>query len=460
MIQAIYNFLLHICNLNINNKLSYFGKRQKPGINIYCKNNHYSICCMRPIVILLFLASSFWGQAITILGYIVDEANGTKLSFASIALKNRQIGTITNDQGYFEFIIPEDIVSDTLLVNYIGYEPYQRPLAAMENGQIVVIKLTPVVNELEEVVVRPMYIKDYIEQINKAIAENYSPVSFLTKAYYREKMKENDYYVRNEEAVFESYYTGCTDTARNRHKIILWRENGPVKELAFDKQWILKQADKQKKKTLHNAEFADAKESEDGYIDFGGPNTLFSFDFTKTKQPFLDVRNINKYSYTIGKKSVYNGRKVVAIHFETKRKIDNTKYQGYFLMDEESYAVIYIEMAGKYVVPTVLQPFVFLYGVTINKSDFTMSVKYEYFNKKWYPKDFHGTLSVDAKRSHVFGPDSHYTYSMEQLFLVNKVTALNVKPFPRNESYKVGKSMRKQVHPDGKTNWKDFNIVK
>ncbi len=415
---------------------------------------------MRPIVLLLLLTCSLWAQSITISGYVVDKKSNDKLPFASIALKNQQIGTITNDKGYFEFIIPKDIVTDTLLVNYIGYETYQTPLSAIKEGEHLVIKLMPAVNQLEEIVIRPMTIEDYLERINDAIANNYSPVPFMTKAYYREKMKENDHYVRNEEAVFESYYTGCTDTTRNRHKIILWRENGAVKELAFDKQWILKQADKQKKKTLHNAEFANAEESEDGYIDFGGPNTLFAFDFTKTKQTFLDVDNIKKYSYTIGEKSVYNGRKVVAIHFKTKRKIDNTQHHGKFLMDEETYAIIYIEIAGEFIVPTVLQPFVFLYGVTINKSDYTLSVKYEYFNGKWYPKDFHGTLTVDAKRSHLFRADSRYTYDLEQLFLVNKITTENVKMISKEEGYKVGKSMRKQVFHDGKTNWKDFNIVK
>ncbi len=415
---------------------------------------------MRSIVIFLFLTCSLLGQSMTITGYVMDKESEAKLPFASIALKNRQIGTITNQQGYFEFNIPDDVISDTLVVNYIGYETFESPLSTMADGEKLVIKLAPVMNELNEIVIRPMTPKDYLDRINNAIADNYSPVPFMTMAYYSEKMKENDHYVRNEEAIFESYYTGCTDTARNSHKIILWRENSPVSALKFDKQWLLKQADKQKKKTLHNAEFADAQESEDGYIDFGGPNTLLSFDFTKTKQPFLDVDKLKKYTYTIGKKSVYNGRNVMTIHFETRKKVDNTLHKGYFLMDEETYAIIYLEMTGRYVVPTLLSPMVALYGVTIDKSDYKLAVKYEYFNGKWYPKDIHGSLTVDATRSHLFRDDSRYVFNMEQLFLVNKITTENIHPISQDQSYKIGKSMRKQVYPDGKTTWKDLNIVK
>ncbi len=415
---------------------------------------------MRVYILLFFVACSLGMSAMNISGRITDKDSGNGLPYASIALKNKQIGTISNEEGYFEFFIPDENRSDTLLVNYIGYEGFQKPLSEMKEGQKLQIKLVPVMNELDEITIHPISPLDYIDRINNAIADNYSPVPFKTSAYYRERMKENQHYVRNEEAIFESYYTGCTDTARSRHKIILWRENGPVGELKFDKQWILKQADKQKRKTLHNAEFADAQESDDGYIDFGGPNTLLSFDFTKTQQPFLDVSNRKKYTYTIGNKSVYNGREVLTIYFETDKKIDNTLYKGYFLMDEQSYAIIYIEMSGRYVVPTLLQPLVTLYGVTINESDYSLSVKYENFNGRWYPKDIHGTLAVDAVRKHMFGSDSHYNYQMDQLFLVNKIVTENIQPIPASQGYKVGKSMRNQVFPDGKTTWENLNIVK
>lgn len=412
-----------------------------------------------PILLFLFLAYPVFSQTIIISGQIVDKENGNELAFASIGLKNRQIGTISNERGYFDFIIPQDALSDTLLVNYIGYRTFQNPLSDIKKENIR-IQLVPVINELEEVVIRPLSPKDYIERINSTIADNYSPVPFMTKAYYREKMKENNHYVRNEEAIFESYYSGCNDTSRTQHKIVLWREKDSVEDLQFNNKWFLKQADKQKKNTLKNADFAEADESDDGYIDFGGPNTLLSFDFTKTKQTFLDSDNFNKYSYKIGEKSVYNGRKVIEIHFTTEKKIDNTHHHGYFLVDVQTYAIIYIESAGTYVIPILLRPLLLLYGVTVRKADYTLTVKYDFFNGKWYPKDLHGTVTVDMKRSHLFKPDSYLAYNMEQLFLVNEVTTVNVKPIPGNECYKVGKSMRKQVYHDGTTTWKGLNIVK
>ncbi len=54
-------------------------------------------------------------------GYIVDDQSGSPLPFANIVLNGSQIGTQSNDDGYFEIEF-EAMKNDQLSINYIGYE--------------------------------------------------------------------------------------------------------------------------------------------------------------------------------------------------------------------------------------------------------------------------------------------------------------------------------------------------
>lgn len=57
---------------------------------------------------------------ITIKGNVTDYKTGEQISFVSVSIKNRSVGTLTNDNGHFEFkaqIKP----GDSLRVSYVGY---------------------------------------------------------------------------------------------------------------------------------------------------------------------------------------------------------------------------------------------------------------------------------------------------------------------------------------------------
>lgn len=95
------------------------------------------------VILLLFTGLLFSQDYGSVRGTITDnEAHNEPLLFADIILKNSekaQWNTQTNFHGNFEFseVAPG---SYTLVVRYLGYEPYEMPIRIGENQQTHILK--------------------------------------------------------------------------------------------------------------------------------------------------------------------------------------------------------------------------------------------------------------------------------------------------------------------------------
>src|SRR6476620_2274241 len=95
------------------------------------------------LTLLLFaiLSQSLAQNAISITGKIVDEKNGTPLSYATISLKGTGMGTVSNSDGEFEFHIPLLYSKDTLQISMLGYAVSEIALSSIETGKPSLFKL-------------------------------------------------------------------------------------------------------------------------------------------------------------------------------------------------------------------------------------------------------------------------------------------------------------------------------
>ena len=64
-----------------------------------------------------------------ITGVIVDEESFEPLPFATLGLKNKGKGTVTNNNGEFGLKITPDLFNDTLSVSYLGYIRKEIPVS-------------------------------------------------------------------------------------------------------------------------------------------------------------------------------------------------------------------------------------------------------------------------------------------------------------------------------------------
>lgn len=84
-------------------------------------------------------------------GVVVDSVTNAKLPFANITLKSKNIGTSTNEQGFFKLDLNNKAqVNDTLLVSYIGYKDRLIPLKEITTNESVIFKLEEETTNLKE----------------------------------------------------------------------------------------------------------------------------------------------------------------------------------------------------------------------------------------------------------------------------------------------------------------------
>jgi len=99
------------------------------------------------ILILLSLLSATPGfsRKFTISGYIQDATSGERLLYANIFEPRRQMGTTSNNYGFYSLTLPETTGDSlTIVVSYIGYQRWQRKMALTQDVWLTV-ELQPAV---------------------------------------------------------------------------------------------------------------------------------------------------------------------------------------------------------------------------------------------------------------------------------------------------------------------------
>jgi len=112
---------------------------------------------------------------ITISGVVKDKESGETLPFANVFIKDTNIGTTTNDDGFFTlFNVPSE--NSTIQVQYLGYKVETLTLTKEIVKDKITILLAPDFNKLDEVVINT----DSRQQIIK-MNENVSQISLSPK---------------------------------------------------------------------------------------------------------------------------------------------------------------------------------------------------------------------------------------------------------------------------------------
>lgn len=110
---------------------------------------------MKVRLTLFFIVSAFivfgQGEKYTISGQLKDNENGEDLPFATISVKELSgVGVSSNNYGFYSISLPEG--SYTMIYQYIGYQPIEKPIN-LNQDLVINIELLPVTQNLQEVVI-------------------------------------------------------------------------------------------------------------------------------------------------------------------------------------------------------------------------------------------------------------------------------------------------------------------
>lgn len=393
-----------------------------------------------------------------ITGTVLNFEDKEPLPFASIRLKNHPIGTISNENGEFDFYIPKSKRNDTLSISFIGFNGYEIPLSNINDK--LLIELSPGYNVLDEVILTEKDPLDYIKKALERLPENYPQNDYQTLAYYRQKFIENGSVINKDEAVFKTYYTPARDSADNQHQLLLYRPEENPKQFQFMREWFEAKQEKRRAKAIKKGEEFDEEEYDsDMDIDFGGPETVIDLDINNKRDSYLDPKHFNKYNYSFGDETSLNGERIITINFKAKRTIDHKKDSGKILINTEDYAIVSVEQSGKFSIPFIVRPILFVIGLKIENPTFNTVISYQKFKEKWYPQLFRWDAKIKLTKKHTFEANEDSDINIGQVFFINEVDSLGT-PIPEQRRFEPDEDMAEQVFNDLNLEWGELNIIK
>ena len=249
---------------------------------------------------------------ITIKGKIVDSESGSPLVFASVALKESNVATITNIDGEFILKISEGVTSKSLEITFLGYKNKSVLLTEMKDkGNKNIISLEPAPIPIKEIIVKPMDPNYIMEKAINNISINYESVPNLMTGFYRETIRKNRTYVSIGEAVVEIFKAPYDN------------------DLRFDGARIYK-----------GRKSSDVEKMDTVLFKLqGGPVSALELDIAKNTETVLTMDAMQYYNYSLKSVIEIDNKPHYVIEFMQKPTVDIPLFMGTFYIDMESFAI-------------------------------------------------------------------------------------------------------------------------
>ena len=104
-------------------------------------------------ITVLFLFISNINAQMVLTGRVINDSNQEPLSDINIVVVNENIGSATDDNGFFQLELPSEISSFTLEASAVGFSSMSKKLEGGEVKNIIIFNLEPTIIELDPVVV-------------------------------------------------------------------------------------------------------------------------------------------------------------------------------------------------------------------------------------------------------------------------------------------------------------------
>ncbi len=149
---------------------------------------------------------SAWAQTETISAKALDKDTREPLPFASVGIKGKPIGTITNLQGEFDFHFPSEYRGETLVISMLGYQNFETSVSSLletKQSELLLTKSTTVLNTV--VISDTLTGGDVLQIALNRIDQNHPSEPFLMDGFYRDLKKVGGTYVSLLEAAIKVY---------------------------------------------------------------------------------------------------------------------------------------------------------------------------------------------------------------------------------------------------------------
>ena len=376
---------------------------------------------IRFVTFLLFFFMSLSVYATGISGYIIDCANNSPLVGVNIKVDGFGYGTISNNEGYFKLIIPDNCKEKALKISCIGYKSFELKVAelagaatkkyCMEEDRIALAEIAVIPNNT----LLSMLTKAY-----KKIPENYPDFPTRFQGFYREGLKLKDGpFLEFSEAILNGYKTSYSVKTMGQISIEKSRKN------------IFPGRD-----TINLVKF------------YGGAFIPHNLDIVHSRKEFIQPSNFKDYKYQLEDEVLFDGKPTYRIGFAPVNE-GSGEAKGAFLIDKETLAYVRFDyqLTEKGIKQKMLG---FLGPLKMLSSE--KSISYYKYNNKWY---INSILSSSEYKNIATAKLLETTID----FVTTSVEFNDVKPIPFEEQLDFTAIFADVATDYSKSFWKDYTIL-
>jgi hypothetical protein len=261
-------------------------------------------------------------ESFYISGLIVDNETLEPLPFATIGIKNKLKGTVTNSNGEYSIYITPDCLNDTLYVSYLGYIGREIPIEASHGNNLTIMMQKEFIS-IPEIIIKTQVPQEIIYKTLSAIPKNYGTTPAMLTGFYREGVMKKSKLQSYSEAILNIYKSAYNVT------------------LLGDQIKVLKS------RKIENVESSDTL----AVRLKAGLSSCLELDGVKNIFDFINRENIPDYTYRITDIVSYDEEAAYVIDFEQREDVENALFRGSVYINTVDFAILQadFELHPKYI---------------------------------------------------------------------------------------------------------------
>jgi len=371
-------------------------------------------------LLVIALAPAALAQKITLSGKVIDKETKEPLPFATLGIKDKSIGTITNLQGEFDFHIPADLRNDLFMLSMLGYKPFSAPVWTLMDAKPLVIEVEKSTLMLNEVTVADSLRGGEILMIALSrIEQNYPMQPYLMDGFYRDLKKVGGTYISLLEAAVKIYDEDYSEP-RNKYKL---RERVALQEV--------------RRSIGYASRFTSYFDQDNLLEDLLLHNSV--------RYRHFPLEELFYESLTREKDTEYNNQQVFVISY-------SRDYRLRVYVEKSNYAIIHVEFES-----TLEEPLTKKRGMESRFVRLKRVIDFKPFLGKYYLN----YLTVDSNVNwyDIRTKELKFETELNQSLLINEVVPNTIRRVPATEKMR-NYGLQYQDQPYNKAFWDNYNVIK
>jgi hypothetical protein len=253
-------------------------------------------------------------EVFLISGIISDAESKEPLPFATIVIKNKGQGTVSNIGGEFGLKITRESLTDTISVSYLGYLGRDIPVAQTIGNNFNISLIREFIS-IPEIIIRTQAPQEIIYKCEAAIHQNYGNTPALLTGFYREGVLKKQELQVYSEAILQIFKSSYTNSLLNDQVKIF------------------------KSRKIENTSTQDTL----AIRLKAGLSTCLELDGMRNLFDFMQRQNMSEYTYRMTDIVSSDDEAAYVIDFEQREGIDLPLFRGTMYINTEDFALLHAD---------------------------------------------------------------------------------------------------------------------